>query len=120
MPLANNERILPALIRELAAEQGIQLTGFSQDWILRLEKDGRARHIFGYNFEINSATAQLIAGDKAAISDLLTHRGKPVVEHKLFLQPALSGYVSADGNWAAMRAYAEAPDFSLVCKPNEG
>jgi glutathione synthase/RimK-type ligase-like ATP-grasp enzyme len=120
MPPSNRDRVLVSLLREIAAEQELDLSSFSQDWILRLEKGGQARHIFGYNFEINSATAQLIAGDKAAISDLLTHRGTPVVEHKLFLQPALSGYVSADGNWAAMRAYAEAHDFSLVCKPNEG
>ncbi|MEX2143856.1 MAG: hypothetical protein WD740_04620 [Anaerolineales bacterium] len=120
MPLANNERILPALISELAAAQQIKLTSFSQDWILRLEKAGLARHIFGYNFEINTATAQLAAGDKAAVSDLLAHLGVPHVEHRLFLHPRLSGYVSSKGNWPAMLAYAQQVGYPLVCKPNTG
>jgi glutathione synthase/RimK-type ligase-like ATP-grasp enzyme len=120
MPLANNERILPTLIKELAAEQDYQLASFSQDWILRLVKDGVARHIFGYNFEINSATAQLTAGDKAAVSDLLAHLGVPHVEHRIFLHPRLSGYVSSQGNWPAMLAYAQQVGYPLVAKPNTG
>lgn len=118
--LANKERILPELIRELAADQEIKVSGFSQDWILRLETGGLTRHIFGYNFELNSATAQLTAGDKAAVSDLLAHLGVPHVPHRLFLHPRLSGYVSSQGNWPAMLAYAEQVGYPLVCKPNTG
>jgi glutathione synthase/RimK-type ligase-like ATP-grasp enzyme len=120
MPLANKERVLVSLLREIAAEQKIQLTSFSQDWILRLEKAGRARHIMGYNFELNSATAELIAGDKAAISDLLANQNIPRVEHKLFLHPRLAGYVSEQGNFANMLAYAHEHGFPLVVKPNQG
>src|SRR3989304_7780533 len=118
--LANRERILPGLIRELAAERGIKVTGFSQDWIRRRESDGLARHIFGYNFEVNSATAELMAGDKAAVSDVLAHLGVPHVPHRLFLHPRLSGYVSSQGNWPAMLAYAQKVGYPLVCKPNTG
>lgn len=118
--LTNKERILPALLREIAAEQSIKLTGFSQDWVLRLEKAGLVRHVFGYNFELNSATAQLLAADKAAVADLLAHLGLPHVPHRLFLHPRLSGYVSSNGNWPAMLAYAEEVRFPLVCKPNTG
>ncbi|MGH2582514.1 MAG: ATP-grasp domain-containing protein [Anaerolineales bacterium] len=120
MALANKERVLVTLLREIAAEQKIQLTSFSQDWILRLESGGRARHVFGYNFELNSATAELIAGDKAAISDLLANQDIPRVEHKLFLHPRLAGYVSEKGNFANMLAYAGEHGFPLVIKPNEG
>lgn len=120
MPLANKERLLPELVKEVAAQSGIDITGFSHDWILRMERGDQVRHIFGYNFEINSATAQLIAGDKAAVGDLLTHAGIPAVEHRLFLHPNLSGYVSDKGNWPAMLAYAEKVGYPLVCKPNIG
>jgi glutathione synthase/RimK-type ligase-like ATP-grasp enzyme len=120
MVVPNKERLLVSLLREIAAEGGYEFTSFSQDWILRLEKGGLARHVFGYNFELNSATAQLLAGDKAAIADLLADRGVPHVEHRLFLHPELSGYVSADGNWPAMLAYAERTGFPLVVKPNTG
>ncbi|MEX1247970.1 MAG: hypothetical protein WEA61_05765 [Anaerolineales bacterium] len=118
--LANQDRILPGLIREIAVEQGFALASFSHDWILRLEKGGRVRHVFGYNFELNSAGAQLIAGDKAAVSDLMAYVDLPHVEHRLFLHPRLSGYVSAEGNWPAMMAYAEKVGYPLVCKPNNG
>lgn len=120
MVVANKERVMVGLLREIADEQGLKLETFSQNWILRLEKNGVARHIFGYNFEINSATAQLLAGDKSAVSDLLGQRKIPRVEHRLFLHPKLAGYVSADGNWPAMLAYAKEQGFPLVAKPNTG
>jgi glutathione synthase/RimK-type ligase-like ATP-grasp enzyme len=120
MPLANKERLLPELAKEIAAESGTTLTSFSHDWILRLERGGQARHIFGYNFEINSATAQMVAGDKAAVGDLLAHAGIPAVEHRLFISPNLEGYVPEKGNWPAMIAYAETIGYPLVCKPNMG
>jgi glutathione synthase/RimK-type ligase-like ATP-grasp enzyme len=120
MVVANKERVLVSLVKEIAAEQAINLTSFSQDWILRLEKDAAARHIFGYNFEINSAAAQLLAGDKSAIADLMAHAGIACVEHKLFLHPKLASYVSARGNWPAMHAYAEKVGYPLVVKPNTG
>lgn len=120
MVLPNKERALVSLLREIAAEKGLQLSAFSQDWILRLQKGGVSRHIFGYNFEINSATAELLAGDKSAISDLLEDLGIAHVDHHLFLHPQLAGYVSSSGNWPEMLAYAEDLGYPLVCKPNVG
>lgn len=120
MTVANKERALVSVLREIAKENDYKLSAFSQDWILRLEKGGQARHIFGYNFEINSATAQLLAADKAAISDLLADLGVPHVEHRLFLHPDLAGYVSSQGNWPAMLDYAKSTGFPLVVKPNVG
>jgi glutathione synthase/RimK-type ligase-like ATP-grasp enzyme len=120
MVLANKERVLVSVVKEIAAEQGLTLTSFSQDWLMRLEHGNKAAHILGYNFELNSATAQMIAGDKSAISDMMAHIGLPRVEHKLFLHPRLAGYVSPGGNWQAMLAYAEQTGFPLVVKPNIG
>jgi glutathione synthase/RimK-type ligase-like ATP-grasp enzyme len=120
MVLANKERVLVSVVKEIAAEQKLQLSSFSQDWLLRLERGAKTAHILGYNFELNSATAQMIAGDKSAISDLMAHIGLPHVEHRLFLHPRLAGYVSAEGNWAAMLTYAEDVGFPLVAKPNVG
>lgn len=120
MSIPNRQRALVTLLREIAAEEGYGFHSFSQDWILRLEKGGRARHVFGYTFEINSATARMLAADKAATSDLLTHSGIPCVEHRLFLHPKLAGYVSSRGNWDMMQAYARQHGYPLVVKPNEG
>ena len=120
MTLPNEKRVLVSLLREIAAEEGYALTSFSHDWILRFKKGGQTRHIFGYNFEINSATARMLAADKAATSDLLAHAEVPRVEHKLFLHPKLAGYVSSAGNWDSMQAYATQKGYPLVVKPNEG
>ncbi len=120
MVVANKERALVSLLREIAAEKGLQLTTFSQDWILRLQKGSVSRHIFGYNFEINSATAEQLAGDKSAISDLLENIGLAHVDHHLFLHPQLAGYVSPNGNWPEILAYVEDIGYPLVCKPNVG
>lgn len=120
MPIANTERVLVSLLREIAGEQSLKLASFSQDWIIRLERDSVARHVFGYNFEINSATAQLLSGDKGAVSDLCQYLGIPHVEHRIFLHPKISGYVSRAGNWPAMLAYADEIGYPLVVKPNTG
>lgn len=120
MTLPNRERVLVALVREIAAEQDIQLASFSHDWLLRLERGGRARHILGYNFEINSATAQMITSDKAATADILAAEGIAHVDHRLFLKPTLADYVSSDGNWQRMQAYAKERGYPLVAKANQG
>ena len=77
------------MLGEICAAEGIQLTPLSDHWVLRLEKAGRVRHVYGYNFESNSATAQLIAGDKFATWSLLSHCGIPVIPHALFQRPSL-------------------------------
>ncbi|MCW5838611.1 MAG: hypothetical protein KIT29_01735 [Anaerolineales bacterium] len=114
------ERILVTLLREIAAEQGYRFTSFSQDWILRLERQGQARHVFGFNFEINSATALSLAGDKAAVAALLADQGVAHIEHRFFLNPSRAAYVPDHGHWPAILAYAEAQHYQLVAKPNDG
>ena len=68
-----------ALLRQVCAERGIAITGFSSDWVLCLQREGAAAYVFGYDFPLNSATAQLIAKDKCATSDLLAFHGVPHV-----------------------------------------
>lgn len=120
MLLPNRERILVALLREIAADSGIEMETFSQDWIIHLRRNGRARHVYGYNFDLNPAAAQLIACDKTAVSDLLAFHGLPRVEHRLFLHPRLSGYVDSAGNWGEMLAFAERCGWDVVCKSKDG
>lgn len=117
---AVQERYLVKLLREIAAEAGIQMMTFSHDWLIRLEKGPLVRHIHGYNFELNSATAQLLATDKSAVSDLMGFKQIPHVEHRLFTHPRLAGYISGEGSWAEMMAFAQQHQFKLVCKPSTG
>lgn len=117
---ANHKRVMLRILNEVAAEQDIALTTFSQGWIIRLEKAGMVRFIYGYSFDLNTATAQLIASDKSAVADLLAYNHIPHVEHRLFLQPRLANYVSSQGSWAKMSAYADQHHYQLVVKPNDG
>ena len=116
----NRERALVKILREIAGAQQLHLTALSHDWIIRLERGDIVRHVYGYNFELNSAAAQLLADDKSAVAEVLRYRQLPHVEHKLFLHPRLSSYISDQGNWAEMMAYARQYDFKVVCKPNDG
>ena len=116
----NAQRMLVTLLQEVAAEQGIRLTAFSDDWLFCLARDGVVSYVLGYDFDVNSATAKMIAKDKAATSALLAFHGVPHVPHRIFHGPQLADYVPAAGNWPEMIAYFEAHGHDVVCKPNEG
>ena len=107
------------IIEEICAEEGILCERFSYDWIFRLTKNGKTVHIFGYQFENNSATAQLICTDKCASSEILHSKGIPAVEHYFFISLDDLHYIGLEGNWPRMlellKQYGR-----LVCKPNEG
>jgi glutathione synthase/RimK-type ligase-like ATP-grasp enzyme len=117
---ANAQRAIVRILGEVAQEHNIRLTTLSHDWIIRLEQGSQARHVYGYNFDLNSAAAQAIANDKSAVSELLQYRHIPHVEHKLVLHPRLASYISDHGLWSDMVAFARQHEFKLVCKPNDG
>lgn len=116
----NSARVLTKIIRDIADRRKIAVDSMSDDWILALRSGGQTRRIFGYDFELNSCTAQLIAKDKSATSDSLERAGLPHIEHALFHHPDMRNYVPMAGNWPAMSAYAEKHQFDIVCKPNTG
>lgn len=115
-----SQRILVDLVEAWATTHGITVHRLSHGWILLLQKNGETRTIFGYDFDLNSATAQMLAKDKSATALLLQFYNVPCVEHHLFLRPDNTTYVNDRGNWATLRALAEAWDYNLVCKPNHG
>ncbi|MGB1206593.1 MAG: ATP-grasp domain-containing protein [Chitinophagales bacterium] len=114
----NKQRQLVQMISEIATENDIKIRRLSHDWIIQLSKNGKQAHILGYNFEINTATAQLIANDKSATSDLLAVNNVPSVEHKLFLNR--SDYIGENGNWINIIDYAKVFDYQLVAKATKG
>ena len=117
--LTTETRILHRLCSDIASELGITMTSFSEGWVIRLEIQGIRRHIYGHNFELNSATARNIASDKAATVAILRGDNVPCVEHRLFRHPDINSYVDPQGNWNNMRQFASAHNYDIVCKPNE-
>jgi len=115
-----HERFLVRILKEICAEKAINLEVLSHGWVFRMEKDGQIRHVYGNNFDIDTAATQKIVSDKAAVSELFTHLGVPHVEHKMFLNPFFADYVSSKGNWERMQAYAEKHDNRVVVKAAQG
>lgn len=117
---ANADRFLVRALKAEGEARGIGVEVRSGGWIVTLTRGDARHHVFGYQFGLNPASASLLAGDKAGAYQVLKAAGVPAVEHRLFLRPDLAGYVGAEGNWAALLAYAEAHGGSLVAKPNDG
>ncbi|MCL2217823.1 MAG: hypothetical protein FWB91_12520 [Defluviitaleaceae bacterium] len=108
-------------IKEVCREESITLELLSQEYVLRLTKNGVSRHIFGPYWDINSAVADRIACDKTACYTLLHNSGIPAVPHKLLLNPLRRGeWASPNGSLTRALAYFESNNQKLVVKPNNG
>lgn len=117
--MKNSQRPFVKILKEICSESNIELTSFSYDWIFHLSRDGKAAHIFGYQFGNNSATSQLICADKCATSDILLFNNIPAVKHDFFMSPTNINYVGVTGNWASISKQLHKYG-KLVCKTNEG
>jgi len=117
--MSNTERQLVKIIKEICCEKNIPLHTFSYDWILQLNAPSKPIFIYGYQFQNNSATAQLITNDKSALSDILRENHIPTVEHIFFRTPENMSYLGKSGNWKPMLALLEKHG-ALVLKPNDG
>ena len=91
--MTNSESNYVAIIREICAEEGIELQSFSFDWIFRLTKNGKTGFILGYQFGLNSASVNSICCDKSAASELMTALGIPNISHILFASPPEQKFV---------------------------
>jgi len=88
------ERLFPEFIRAACREQGIALAGFSDNWVLRLERDNQRRWIVGYTFSLNNAAATELANDKVAAYQALAAANLPAVEHYLARSRAFHGVLT--------------------------
>jgi len=117
--MQNSQRPFVKIVKEICAESEITFESFSYDWIFQLSKNGKTAHIFGYQFGNNTATSQLICGDKCATSDILLFNGIPTVEHHFFMSPTNMDYVGVSGNWERISKLLQTFG-KVVCKTNEG
>ncbi len=77
------DRLLPEAIRTACKRQAVQLTTYSDEWVLRLQKNGKSVWFFGYKCDGNRAAASHIAQDKVATYEILQAAGVPAVRHLL-------------------------------------
>lgn len=82
-------RLMVESIRGICERRSIDFLSLSDDWLLEMTKNGKTRHVLGYNFSLNDAAAASIARDKVATHVLLNYKGVPSVPHVL-LRPKVS------------------------------
>ena len=109
------------LLNEICKEQNIRIEYLSNDYILRLTKGDRCRHIFGPYWDINSACADRIACDKSACYTILNNCGVPAIEHFLLFNPLRWSYLLSDkGTMPGVIDFFEANNRKVVVKANDG
>jgi glutathione synthase/RimK-type ligase-like ATP-grasp enzyme len=108
------------MLRRICERRSIQLAAFCDDWVFRLEHRGAVTHVVGYDFGLNTATAKLLAADKAATSAVLQHAGVACVDHQLVVGPSRPQYTPEGGFWQRVIAFWEQSGRDVVCKPNQG
>ena len=108
------------LINEICKEKGIKVEYLSADYILRLTKNSKVRHIIGPYWDINSSVADRIACDKTGCYIMLNHDGIPAIEHMLMYNPLRRSYLLDDnGVTQKIRDYFETNNRQVVAKPND-
>ena len=121
----NKHRALIKIIDELSSEMEFDVQFISEDWIITITKANKAHYIYGYDWGINPASAQLLAKDKTAAFQILNSNNIKAIEHKLFFNHNLqSAYTGQNGCWEEILIYAEkhrlGNEYNLICKPNKG
>lgn len=76
-------RILPTCVIAACEQLGIGCASFSDEWVLRLEKNQQISFVIGYQFGLNTSTASSVANDKVAASLILLAQKVPVLPHVL-------------------------------------
>jgi len=77
------ERLMPQIVTAYCRQNGIEIQAFSDEWVLRLTKDGVHRWIVGYKFDLNRSAAGELAQDKVAAYSALAAANIDAVPHYL-------------------------------------
>lgn len=75
------------IMDELCEEKNIKQEIISYGWITQLKKENVSKYIIGYQFDLNSAIAYNIAGDKFATFEVLKSSNIPTIEHRMIFNP---------------------------------
>lgn len=112
--IITEHRALTEAIRVSVDRLGIKCTYFADGWLVKLQKNGKTRFVFGYCFDINAEAAGEVANDKTATYEVLDDSGITAVPHYL-LSSVVSPVVSLSDLNNLFKKHE-----SLVIKPNKG
>jgi len=121
----NRHRAQIKMIGELSLEMDFNVELLSEDWIITISKAGKTHYIYGYDWGINPASAQLLAKDKTASYQIMDVNNIKAIEHKLFFNYNMqAAYTGQNGCWEDIVNYADTHkrgnEYNLICKPNKG
>ncbi len=117
------ERFIVQSLQSIAAAKQINCTLHADGWIIELSKGAHRTLVYGYTFDLNSASATAVANDKAGMSTLLGDNNIPHVPHHLVLSPTVltdSPDACADLLHSQLHQVASRVAYPLVCKANQG
>lgn len=113
-------RVFTCTLLDIAASRGDEARTLSDGWILRFLRRGQVRHAWGFNLELNSSAAHLLATDKSGASESMIAAGVACVPHEVFLHPRLGEYAPQEGHWDRARAAFDRWQRRVVVKDNTG
>lgn len=109
------------IIKEICNEENIGYKFLSNDWVIKLEKNGINRFVVGHKFDFNSQATGLIADDKYALYDVLREKSIPIIEHKIvYNKTNKNDYAIGCNTYEYVKEYFVKNKNSIVIKPNDG
>jgi len=107
------------LINAAAAPLGITTEHLSDNWAIRLSKDGVTRFIVGNTFPLNDSPCYKIVGNKNLCSDILTASKIANVPHQVLFSPSvLVRRHSNKGNSEIIARFIRENGFPVLVKRN--
>ena len=80
------EKQFNIIIKHICKEKNIQYEELSDDWIIKLKKDGKNKFLVGYRFDLNTQATAEICNDKFALFSVLESEGIPVIKHNIIFK----------------------------------
>lgn len=109
------------MLYQICQEEKINLQFLSNNWVVRLEKDGKVRFIAGYKFDLNSQATSLIADDKFATFEALSYAKVPVIQHAILYEPTdTSEHARGRNSLSYIAEFFERNHHSIIIKANHG
>lgn len=107
-------------LASIAHEFGHDCATIGGGWVLRFSDGIQARHAWGFNLELNSSAAHLLACDKSAASAVFRANNIPCIEHHCILHPRMGPYAPATGSFGPALKLFQAYNRDCVIKDNNG
>ncbi len=118
-----HQRALPKILKSIAEEMHLGFRTHHSERVIELTSVDQTHYVYDFDFDLNSASALLIAKDKSALSSLFTELQISHIEHVSFSRMNVgeeddSGAVGGHGD--DMKKYFLDHGSDVVCKPNFG